>query len=358
MPKMETAGITRQISLEKIIDTGNIREQYNDIEDLAESIKKNGQLQPVIVKRIEGENGEETFELIAGYRRRAAFQYLCEHGDNFNSINATVVTGDKLTLQLVENIQRSDLTAKERERAIYQMLESGLKQNEIAARLSKKAAYVSIHVSAFEMRIVAEKNNIDLSGVETSTLSELLGIPSAALPELLKELVNFGGTRSAAKQLVRAYKDKMNPSLDMEAAPAELPEEAGDDLNIDMDSQPPDEPSPPAPQAEPGEESAAPAESPEPGAPEIKDKKGKGEPAPATAEKSGKAKPKAEPDWEPIEPEHAYIDVNIILTGIYAYIDGIKKSLPEKGIESLTENAKIEAANDVIALIHERLENA
>jgi hypothetical protein len=115
---------------------------------------------------------------------------------------------------------------------------------------------------------------------------------------------------------------------------------------------------PPAPQNEPetGEPAPAPAE-PNPPAPdkpeEPKEKKGTAKPAPA--EKPGKAR---EEDREPIEPDHAYIDVNIILTGIYAYIDGIKKKLPEKGIDSLTENAKIEAANDVIALIHERLENA
>jgi ParB-like chromosome segregation protein Spo0J len=53
MPKLTEAGVARKISLSDIIDTGNIREDYQDIEELAASIKQNGQLQPVIVKNAE-----------------------------------------------------------------------------------------------------------------------------------------------------------------------------------------------------------------------------------------------------------------------------------------------------------------
>jgi hypothetical protein len=90
---------------------------------------------------------------------------------------------------------------------------------------------------------------------------------------------------------------------------------------------------------------------PPPGEPEPEERPEKEKPAPAK---------KPEPEPFPARPEiyHAEIDVNTILIGIYDYIDGIKRKLPDKGIKSLTENAKIEAANDIIALIHERLKNA
>jgi ParB/RepB/Spo0J family partition protein len=350
MPKLEPAGTSRKISLSQIVDTGNIRENYTDIKELAESIKKNGQLQPVVVKVVEGKNGEEQFELIAGFRRRAAFQYLCDHGDDFKMISATIVTGDKLTLQLVENIQRSDLSARERERAIFQMFESGLKQNEIAARLSKGKSFVSVNLSAYKMRILADKNNIDIKNIETSTLSELLGIPDNDLPELLKELINFGGTRAAARSLARTYQKKKNPPLD-----------TFDDPNMDM-QYPADSstrtPADPENTEEKTKEGPEPEKSEEP--PQDKNTENPvpeaGKP-PAPAIKPRRPPLLRKPEQEPIEPEHAVIDVNIILTTIHSYIDGIKKKIEEKG-GFLADTAKIDAANDIIALIHERLNNA
>jgi ParB/RepB/Spo0J family partition protein len=373
MPKMEKESLTQMIGLDRISDTGNIREQGkygpdengnfpDDIRELAESIKKSGLLEPVIVKEAGEVDGVKQYELIAGFRRRAAFQCLCAQNLNYNQIEAKIVTGDKLTIQLVENIQRSDLSAIERERAVYQMYENGIKQNEIAAQLSKSKTFVSIHISAYKMRVIADKNGIKTEGIETSTLSELLSIPDTDLPQVIKDLVNFGGTRSAARQLAAAYAEKKNPPLEMGAddpnialddggegkteektwSPLDippdpfmgLPHDTSPEENTEVETEPPPARTPP------------PLDEPEP-----EEKPEKEKPAPAK---------KTESDPWPTRPEvyHAEIDVNIILTGISDYIDGIKKKLPDKGIEALTEAAKIEAANDIIALIHEKLKNA
>ena len=200
MPKLEPESMTIKISLSQIIDSGNIRdlkkygpnekgEYPEDIRELAQSIKTVGQLQPVNVK-IAGEvDGIKQYELIAGFRRRAAFQYLCSCGDDFNQINATIATGEKLIIQLVENIQREDLTAPEREAAIFKLAdEIGLKQKEIAAQLSKTAAYVSINISAWKMRMAAQSAGVDISRIETSTLSELLSVPDADILNILRDL--------------------------------------------------------------------------------------------------------------------------------------------------------------------------
>jgi hypothetical protein len=287
---------------------------------------------------------------VAGFRRRAALQYLCNEKQDFNTIEAKIVTGDKLTIQLIENIQRADLTALERERAVFQMSENGIRQNDIGAQLSKSKSWVSIHISAYKMRVIANNNGIKTEGIETSTLSELLSIPDVDLPGVLKELVNFGGTRQAAKGLARAYDEKKNPALNLD-----------DNLDISMDPAPGGEGEAPAESSPPPATGAAdnettpapvPAEStPPPPAPEN-EKKQDDPPAPPPRHS-------VPPAFDPIEAEHAQVDVNIILTGIYDYIDGIKKILPDKkGLESMTEKAKIEAASDIIALIHERLENA
>ena len=335
MPKMETASLTQKISLSDIIDTGNIRElkKYGpdnqgvfpeEIIELAQSIRNNGQIQPVVVK-IAGENdGRKQYELIAGFRRRAAFQYLCSKGDDFNMINASIVTGDKLIIQLVENIQRADLSAREREAGIFQLLESGLKQNEIAAQLSKSKSYVSIHVSAYKMRIAAEGAGIDTADIETSTFGELLAIPENDLIPAVKELASMGGTRAAARTLAQNFKNPGKPEPPpLAPPPAPLPEEKDD---------------PPT------------ASSPPPDTGDIDPLVGMDEPEPETAppppEEKTPEKPEVKkPEPERFEADHRIIDVNVILEVILKYIDA-------------ASGEKEEAAKDILALIHERLDNA
>jgi ParB/RepB/Spo0J family partition protein len=318
MPKLEPMNITQKISLAQIIDTGNIREKEKygpgekgeypeEIKELAESIRKNGQIQPVVVKFAGEKDGLKQYELIAGFRRRAAFEYLCSKGDDFNMINASIVTGDKLIIQLVENIQREDLSAPEREKAIYQLAESGLKQTEIAAQLSKPKSYISVHLSAYKMRVAAEKAGVDLKGVETSTLRELLGIPEENIISILDELVRMGGTGRDANYLARHFKGKEDP-------PPESPEPPAPGGDID-------------PLATEKKEDAP----PEPPPPEEK----RPEPKPQT--------PIERP--EPIEADHRIIDVNIILTLILEYINA-------------ATGDKQEAAKDILALIHKEIDRA
>jgi ParB/RepB/Spo0J family partition protein len=336
MPKMEPASLTQKISLAKIIDTGNIREmgkygpnekgEYpEEIRELAESIKTNGQIQPVVVKEAGERDGEKIYELIAGFRRRAAFEYLRSRGDDYNMINASIITGDKLIIQLVENIQRADLTAREREAGIYQLLESGLKQNEIAAQLSKSKPYISIHISAYKMRLAAENAGIDTKDVETSAFRELLGIPEHNIIPVIDELVRLGGTSAVANRLAKEFK-----------APPELPPLNDDKpAPFEPDEPPPDNIDPLAGQnSAPDESSSEPAPLPPPDNTKPSPQKG--------------YKPLLKTDEpERIEADHRIVDVNTILTIIYDYME---KKAVDKSEKTVCKN--------LIALIHGQLDNA
>jgi ParB family chromosome partitioning protein len=210
MAKMGNAAGLRKIPLSQIVDTGNVREDYADIDELAESIKKTGQLEPVLVKALEpDDDGIERYELIAGHRRRMAFQKLCEAGEGFTNIDAIIVTGDKLTLQLVENLQRNDLTAVERERGIYQMCKNGLSQKEVAARLAKPEFFISRNVSAYKVREAAASAGVDTSSLvklATGTLNEIQAAAPADYPVLVKEILANGGTLEVARQVMETYR--------------------------------------------------------------------------------------------------------------------------------------------------------
>ena len=340
MPKMETASITIKISLVQIIDTGNIRqkEKYGpnkkgewppEIIDLAMSIKTIGQLQPVNVKIAGEKDGVKQYELIAGFRRRAAHEYLVSIGEDYTQIDAKLTTGNKLTIQLVENIQREDLTAQERETAIYELNKSGMKQKEIAAQLSKTPAFVSVNISAHEMRKQAEAAGVDLTGVETSTLAEFLNVPDGEKVSLLKLLVENGGSRAAANQLAARFKKgKETPTA---------PEPAS--IGAPLTSPPPE--TTPAP----GNDN------------EIDPLIMGGEiPAAEPPKKPQTTKPAGPPPRvdEPIEAEHREIDLNIVLTVIYDYIKELKKL----GVDGSDRAARLQTAEMLLALILKKVDDA
>jgi len=117
------------------------------LQDLADSIKQYGVLQPLIVSRVEVEKEDgglvTEYELIAGERRlRAAKLALV------SQVPVIIRTGDtaimKLELAIIENLQREDLNAVDRARAFFRLVnEFKFTHNEIAKKIGRSREYVS-----------------------------------------------------------------------------------------------------------------------------------------------------------------------------------------------------------------------
>jgi len=206
MPKMENAGRVRQISLAQIVENGNVRKDYTDIKELAESIKMNGLIEPIAVKALGKDDNEiDKYDLVAGFRRRRAYQYLCDKGENFSMIDVVIVTGDKLTIQLVENLQRADLTHSEQEAGIFKLVESLGSNKEAAHRLGKSDFFVAHNIAAYRTRTTLEKFGINTASVSTAALNEIQSLSGDKLKEVGIKLVAGGGTKSLARQLMREH---------------------------------------------------------------------------------------------------------------------------------------------------------
>ena len=190
--------------------TDNVRMNFDEaeIEELANSIRQNGLMNPITVRPPETDaDGNKIYEVIAGGRRIRAHQWLCEHGDDFSLIECCIRTGDKWALQMIENIQRTDLTPREKENAVAKALEEGLTQTQIADKLSKPIQWVSDIVAGAKIRKIADAAGLNTEEITTKTLSQLRSIPADKLKNCLKELIAEGGTYRAATRMMQEEKN-------------------------------------------------------------------------------------------------------------------------------------------------------
>jgi len=108
------------------------------LDDLTESIRQNGVIQPVVVRPVDG----GAFELVVGERRfRAA---VLAGLKSIPAVARRVDDRQSLEIALVENLQREDIKALECAEAYRRLMdEFGLSQEEIAARVGKKRPTVA-----------------------------------------------------------------------------------------------------------------------------------------------------------------------------------------------------------------------
>ena len=130
----------RDVPLDQVVPSPlQPRNQFMEspLDDLMESIRQHGIIQPLIVRSVDGK-----LELIAGERRWRASKKLGL--TTVPVIEREASDRDVLEMALIENLQREDLNPME-EAAGYVRLadEFSLKQDEIAARVGKSRASIA-----------------------------------------------------------------------------------------------------------------------------------------------------------------------------------------------------------------------
>lgn len=116
-----------------------------EIAELAQSIEKEGLLQPILVRKV-----DDGYQIIAGERRWQACKKL---GMKTVPIRVKDVEGDKaLELALIENIQRSDLNPIEEAYGYKRLMErQGLTQSEVARAVSKGRSTIANALRLLEL---------------------------------------------------------------------------------------------------------------------------------------------------------------------------------------------------------------
>ena len=214
------------------------------MQDLADSIKQYGVLQPLTVSRIEiiKEDGGlfTEYELIAGERRLRASILA-----GVSQVPAIIREGDssmmKLELAILENLQREDLNVVDRARAFFQLTnEFKFTHNEVAKKMGKSREYVSN-----SMRILSLSEEI-LEALALGKITEGHTRPILMLadhPEeqivLFKEILYKRITVREAEKLARkiAYdrvrKKEFMPDPEIVELEEEFQEKLGTRVHID-----------------------------------------------------------------------------------------------------------------------------
>lgn len=141
-PKVEEVKIREdeEVDIEKVHPNPNQpRTNFNkeELEELSESIKKNGLLQPVLVRK-----KDDGYEIIAGERRWQACKSI---GMKKIPIRVREANDDEtIMLALIENIQRSDLNPIEEAYGYRRLMERGkMSQTQVAQAVSKGRSTVA-----------------------------------------------------------------------------------------------------------------------------------------------------------------------------------------------------------------------
>jgi ParB family chromosome partitioning protein len=138
-----------EIELSKIISNPDQPRRIFDeeaMEELAASISKIGVIQPITLRKIDGEK----YQIIAGERRYRASQMA-----GLDSIPAYIKTADDdelMEMALIENIQREDLNAIEIALAYQNLIDSfSLTQEQLSERVGKKRATVANYLRLLKL---------------------------------------------------------------------------------------------------------------------------------------------------------------------------------------------------------------
>ncbi len=109
------------------------------LEELANSIKENGIIQPIIVTKRMDEDG---YELVAGERRLEASKLA--GFDEIPVIIRSISPKEKLLYAIIENVQREDLNAIEEALAYNQLIDDfGMSQAQVAEMMGKDRSTIT-----------------------------------------------------------------------------------------------------------------------------------------------------------------------------------------------------------------------
>ena len=174
------------------------------LEELTNSIKENGVIQPIMVRSDKSSAGK--FEIIAGERR-----WLASQNAGLNEIPVIILNVDdekSLEFAIVENVQRQDLNAIEEAQGYQRLIdEFSYNQEKLAKFIGKSRSYIanSLRLLGLPKEVISYVENEKISAGHARSL---IGLPNAA--GIAKKITENKLSVRQSENLVRALRNKKN----------------------------------------------------------------------------------------------------------------------------------------------------
>ena len=170
------------------------------LEELADSIKNQGVLQPLLVR----EKASGRYEIIAGERRWRAAQIagLKSEPVSIKKVN----NNDAAKIALVENLQREDLNAMDQSRGLQRLqMEFNLSQEELAKSIGKSRSAVTnlLRLSKLDKKV---QGYLESGEIEMGHARALLGVDGDTQVALAEEIIKQGLSVREAEKLASRKK--------------------------------------------------------------------------------------------------------------------------------------------------------
>jgi ParB family chromosome partitioning protein len=170
--------------------------------ELAESIKAQGIVQPVVVRPVgEAEHGGVQYELIAGERRWRAAQIAGLH--EVPAVIRDVPDESAIAMALIENIQRENLNPLEEAVALKRLMdEFGMTHQQVAEAVGRSRAAVSNLLRLLELSLQV-KPMVEAGEIDMGHARALLPLPVEQQFAVAQKVVAGGLSVRATEALVR-----------------------------------------------------------------------------------------------------------------------------------------------------------
>ncbi len=173
----------------------------DNLEDLTNSIKERGVVQPIIVRKSKEINNK--YEIIAGERR-----WLASQNAGLNEIPAVIIEADdlkSLEFAIVENVQRHDLNPIEEAYGYKRLMdEFGYDQEKVAKFIGKSRAHIAncLRLLSLPAKVIefVEKNQLSQGHAKI-----LVGLENSFL--IAKKIIDKRLSVRQSENLVRLFKN-------------------------------------------------------------------------------------------------------------------------------------------------------
>ncbi len=211
----EPDGQGREIPVELICRSPyqpRVKVDVEALEELTRSVRAHGVVQPVIVRP----SGEERYELVAGERRWRAAQAA-----GLATVPAVVrELSDEvsLTIAIIENIQREDLTPLEEARGVARLVEEfAMTHREVAEAVGRSRPAVSNLLRLLDLNEDV-RTRLEAGELEMGHARALLALAGTRQSEAARVVVERGLSVRQTEALVRRMQDAPGDGAGEEAA--------------------------------------------------------------------------------------------------------------------------------------------